>query len=181
MEYDEGFLIQRIHDMKLQATAALVKQQMTFHCAQCNTVLADSVGVCGEIGVNSADYIMCLRVTNDVAISERIELGHKEEMANCIFSSLNCQVCCSTVGKIIHSASSHLANIRCLFLLHKANINCYILNNSSMVKASTLKFDLKPLRDSINEVRQEFEAQLDQMSQLKSRLADSSVTSKLDK
>ncbi|KAK2826628.1 hypothetical protein Q5P01_020842 [Channa striata] len=181
MEYDENLLISRIEDMNLEDGEALVKQQMTFHCAQCNTVLADSVGVCGEIVINSVDFIVCLRVTNDVAIGERNELGHKEKMADCIFSSLKCRVCCSAVGKIIHSASSRLAPIRSLFLLHKENINCYILNSISMLKGSTLKLDLKPLRDTINEVRQEYKAQLDHMSQLKSRLADRSVTSDLDK
>lgn len=119
----------------------------------------------------------------------------------------------------------------------------YILNSSSMVKASTLTFDLKPLSDSIDEVsdkpanraafgfvlldvlyhfqldkellckenpdrkdrccwqkskqhlfwknnnsflfslqlRQQFEVRLDQMSRIKSRLANRSVTSELEK
>ncbi|XP_044023392.1 protein Mis18-beta isoform X2 [Siniperca chuatsi] len=109
-----------------------------------------------------------------------MESGHKGEMANCIYSSLKCRGCHSAVGKVIHSAPSRLAMARSIFLLYKANISCYILNSSSMVKASTLTFDLKPFRESMNEVRQQFEAQLDQMAHIKSRLADRSVTSELD-
>lgn len=55
MEYDESILIQRIDDLKV--TEALDKQLMTLHCAQCNAILGDSVGVCGEI--KCMDFIMC--------------------------------------------------------------------------------------------------------------------------
>ncbi|XP_039993785.1 protein Mis18-beta [Xiphias gladius] len=178
MEYDDSLLMQRIDDGKL-AAEAVHGQQMTFHCAQCNTVLADSLGVCGEI--ERMDSIVCLRVTSDVVISDAMESGHKGEMGNCIYSSLKCRGCRCAVGKVIHSAPSCLATIRSLFLLYKANISCYILNSSSMVKASKLTFDLKPLRENMNEMRQHFEEQLDLMSRIKSRLADRSVTCVLDK
>ncbi|XP_040917000.1 protein Mis18-beta [Toxotes jaculatrix] len=178
MEYDESLLMQRIDNVEL-AMGVGHGQPMTLHCAQCNIILGDSVGVCGEI--KCMDSIMCLRVTSDVVISDAVESGHKGEMANCIYSCLKCRSCRCAVGKVIHSAPSRLAMIRSLFLLSKANISCYILNSSSMVKASTLSFNLKPLRENINEVRQQFEAQLDHMSHVKNRLADRSVTSELDK
>lgn len=57
MEYDESLLMQRVDGVKL-AKEAEYGQPMTLHCAQCNTVLGDSVGVCGEI--QSMDAIMCL-------------------------------------------------------------------------------------------------------------------------
>ncbi|XP_070777215.1 protein Mis18-beta [Enoplosus armatus] len=155
------------------------QQRTTLHCQQCNTVLGDSLGVCGEI--KCMDSIMCLRVTSDVVIGDAIESGRKGEMANCIYSSLKCRGCRSAVGRVIHSAPARLAMARSIFLLYKANISCYILNSSSMVKASTLTFDLKSFRESMNEVRQQFEAQLDQMAHIKSRLADRSVASVLDK
>ncbi|XP_071353770.1 protein Mis18-beta isoform X1 [Trachinotus anak] len=196
MEYEDSFLTQRTDDVRLAPEAAH-GQLVTLHCAQCSAVLGDSLGVCGEI--KCMDSIMCLilqylirthvgtavcpppGVTSDVVIGDAKESGHKGEMARCIYSSLKCLGCRCAVGRVIHSAPSRLATIRSLFLLYKANISCYILNSSSMVKASTLTFDMKPLRENINEVRQQFEAQLDQMSRVKSRLADRSVGSELDK
>ncbi|KAF1374513.1 hypothetical protein PFLUV_G00229870 [Perca fluviatilis] len=174
MEFDESLLIQRTNAAKL-ATGAEHKQRMTLHCQQCNTVLGDSLGVCGEI--TCMDAIVCIRVTNDVVISDAMESGHKDAMANCIYSSLICRGCRCAVGRVVHSAPSRLATVRSMFLLYKANISCYILNCCSMVKASTLTFDLKPLSESMNKVRKQFEAQLDQMSRIKSRLADRSLTS----
>lgn len=177
MEFNDSFLIKHTDDLKLPATGTVHRQQMTLHCHQCNAVLADSTGVCGEM--KSMDSLMCIRVTNDVVISDKMESGHKGEMTNCIYSSLKCHGCRCALGKVIHSAPSRLALIRSIFLLYKANINCYILNSSSLVKASTLTFDQKPLRESMNEVRQQFEAQLEQMSRIKNRLVDGSVTSNM--
>ncbi|KAM6917590.1 protein Mis18-beta [Lycodopsis pacificus] len=171
MEFDESHMIQRTHAAKM----AQHKQRMTLHCQQCHAVLGDSLGICGEI--ECMDSIVCIRVTNDVVISDAMESGHKGEMASCIYSSLKCRGCRCAVGKVIHSAPWRLATVRSMFLLHKADISCYILNCSSMVTASSLTFALKPLRESMNKVRQQFEAQLDQMSHMKSRLADSSVSS----
>ncbi|XP_042356052.1 protein Mis18-beta [Plectropomus leopardus] len=171
MEFNESLLIKRIHSDKI----ANYQQRMTLHCLQCNTVLGDSLGVCGEI--TFMDSVVCLRVTDDVVVCDSMDKGRKGEMANCIYSSLKCRSCCCAVGKVIHSAPSRLAVVRSMFLLHKANISCYILNCHSMVKASTLTFDMKPLRENMNKVRQQFEAQLDQMCRIKSRLMDRSVTS----
>nr|XP_020478625.1 protein Mis18-beta-like [Monopterus albus] len=180
MEYDESVLIRHMNNVKLTAEAQH-KQQMTIHCAQCNTVLGDSYGICGEVHIERMDSIMCLRVTDDVVISDAMESGHKGDLANCIFSSLKCHGCSCIVGKVIHSAPSHLATIRSLFLLYKANLSCYILTSSSMVKASKITFNLKPIRESINEVREQFEEQLDQMSRVNSKLTDKSVSSEQDK
>ncbi|XP_074516372.1 protein Mis18-beta [Sebastes fasciatus] len=177
MEFEDSVLIQRTNDVKI--STAEPNQRMTLHCQQCNTVLGDSFSVCGE--VKCLDSIVCLKVTSDVVVGDAMESGHKGEMANCIYSSLKCRGCRCAVGKVIHSAPSRLAVVRSLFLLHKANISCYILNCCSMVKASSLTFDLKPLRESMNMVRQQFEEQLDQMSRIKSRLADRSVNSELVK
>ncbi|KAM4542671.1 protein Mis18-beta [Odontesthes bonariensis] len=178
MEYDESLLLNRTDNVE-PTTAAEHKHMMTLHCQQCNTVLADSVGVCGEM--RCMDCIMCIRVTNDVVVSDVMVSGHDKEMTNCIYSTLKCGSCHSVVGKVIHSAPSRLASIRSLFLLHKANISCYILDSCSMVKASTLTFDLKPLRGTIAEMRQQFEAQLDHTLYVKSRLADISVTNEMSK
>uniref|UniRef100_A0A3Q1J762 Mis18 domain-containing protein n=1 Tax=Anabas testudineus TaxID=64144 RepID=A0A3Q1J762_ANATE len=136
-------LIKRIDDLKVIEEPD--KQQMTLHCAQCNRVLGDSVGVCGEI--QSMDSIVC-------SSEDKRHFRGKIHLKYLLTYSLKCHGCRCAVGKLIHSAPSHLATIRSLFLLSKSNISCYILNSSSMVKASMLTFDLKPLSDSIDEVRQ---------------------------
>uniref|UniRef100_A0A8C2YZX7 Mis18 domain-containing protein n=1 Tax=Cyclopterus lumpus TaxID=8103 RepID=A0A8C2YZX7_CYCLU len=139
MEFDESLLIQRAHALKM-AREAEHKQRMTLHCEQCNTVLGDSLGICGEL--KGMDCIVCISKCTF------------REMASCIYSSLKCRGCRCDVGRIIHSAPSRLAAVRSMFLLHKANISCYILNRSSMVTSSSLAFDLKPLRESMNKVTQ---------------------------
>ncbi|XP_051813393.1 protein Mis18-beta [Acanthochromis polyacanthus] len=178
MEFNEITLIQREDETKLGSAEELTTR-MTLHCQQCNRVLSDSFSICGE--VKCMDSVMCLKVTNDVVVSELMEVGHKGDMANCIYSSLECRGCCSAVGKVVHSAPSRLAAVRSIFLLYKANISCYILNSRSMVKASTLTFKMKPLTKSLDEVKQQFKAQLDHMSLVKSRLADRSLTSEFNK
>ncbi|XP_058470886.1 protein Mis18-beta [Solea solea] len=131
--------------------------------------------------MKSLDSIVCLRTTNDVVISNEVELGHKGEIAKCIYSSLKCGGCDSAVGIVIHSAPSRLAAIRSLFLLNKANITCYILGSQSVVKVSSLSFDVKPLGPSMNMARKHFTAHLEQMTQIKRRLDNSSVNSSSDR
>ncbi|XP_034051529.1 protein Mis18-beta [Thalassophryne amazonica] len=179
MEFEESILVQLTDDMQLSVEAE-AKDLMTFHCQRCNRVLGDSLSVCGEL--KSLDFLMCLKVTDDVIVTDEMEYsGHKGKLAHCIYSALKCRGCCSAVGKVVHSAPLQLAVIRSVFLLFKANINCYILNCGLMVTASSLSFDLKPLQEDMNEVKQTFEEQFDKMSQIKSRLSDGSTTTEMDK
>ncbi|XP_047466731.1 protein Mis18-beta [Mugil cephalus] len=158
--------------------AAGGRQRMTLHCKQCNAVLADSFGVCGEVACLGS--IMCIRVTKDVIVSDAMKSGYKGEMINCIYSSLKCRGCGCVLGKVIHSAPSRLAAVRSIFLLSKANIRCFILGSSSMVKASAVSFDQRPLKENIIEVKQQFETLLEAlMSHTESRGADVSSTSEL--
>ncbi|XP_053192237.1 protein Mis18-beta [Scomber japonicus] len=173
MEFNESLISER-GDTDVKLTIMDECRPMTLHCEQCKTVLGDSLSICGE--VKCLDSIMCRRVTNDVVLSDELESGHKGEMAKCIYSSLKCRGCHCAVGKVIHSAPSRLAVIRSIYLLHKANISCYILNSCSMVRASTLKFNLKPLKENIHEVKRQFQAKYDKMAVIKRRLEDSVAT-----
>ncbi|KAG8013130.1 Protein Mis18-beta [Nibea albiflora] len=177
MEFDGSVLIRSTADLKM-STEVQHTQRVTLHCRQCSTVLGDSLGVCGE--VKRLDSIICLKVTNDVVVSYATA-SREGEMANCIYSSLKCCCCRSAVGIVIHSAPSRLAAVRSMFLLYKPNISCYILDSSSMVTASALTFDTKTCKESMNEVRQQLEAQLQQMLRVKSRLDDSSITAEINK
>ncbi|XP_037550577.1 protein Mis18-beta [Nematolebias whitei] len=176
MEFEESFVIKRIDKMNISAAAERM-QMMTVHCLQCNTVMADSLGVCGE--VKCMDSLLCLKVTADVVIGAVDESGRGQEMANCIYSPLRCRCCHSAVGRVLHSTPSRWASVRSFFLLHKANISCYLLDSPSLVKASELSLDLKPLKLCINEATQQVEEKLQQMSLIQSRLADRTISSEL--
>ncbi|KAM3594800.1 uncharacterized protein V6R79_014425 [Siganus canaliculatus] len=169
MEFVGDKLVRCTADIS-KKTEAKHKQHMTLHCQQCNTILGNSFGICGEI--KYMDSIMCIKVTYDVVVGDADEAGNKGDLANCIYSSLHCRCCRSAVGKVIHSAPPHLASVRSIFLLDKANISCYILKSSSLVEASTLSFDMKPLRESLDETKQQFEALLAEMTRVKRRQAE---------
>ncbi|XP_041827459.1 protein Mis18-beta [Melanotaenia boesemani] len=175
MEFEKSILLRRIDDLKMTAAAG----HLTLHCQQCNTVLADSFGICGEL--KCMESVMCQKVTNDVVVGDKVVSGHTGRLANCIYSHLKCRSCHCVLGKVIYSAPSYLASVRSIFLLHKANISCYILNSCSMVKASTFTFDLKPLKETMSEMKQQFKEQMDEMLHIKSRLADMTVSSELSK
>ncbi|XP_004082137.1 protein Mis18-beta [Oryzias latipes] len=172
MEFEKSILNKRSDEAK-PGTAADDRHLMTFHCQHCYTVLADSLDVCGEL--QSLDSVILLKVTDDVVVGDAVMSKDKGEMTNCISSPLKCSHCHLDVGKILHSSPPSLAPVRSLFLLDKSSISCYILNSSSMVKASGLSFDLQPVSERLAEVKQHFEAHLEKMSILKSRLADMSI------
>nr|XP_061798332.1 protein Mis18-beta-like [Nerophis lumbriciformis] len=163
MEFKKRALIKRD-----RATVQLEPGHLaTLHCFQCNTVLGDTLSVCGELPC--LESIMCLKVTDDVLVTSDIELGHKGQLTNCIFSYLTCGKCGQALGKVLQAAPPHLGAVRSLFLLHKAHVMCYMVDSCSMVKASTVSFEFESLIENINEVKQKFEVYFDAM---RSRLAE---------
>lgn len=148
---------------------------MTFHCERCNTVWADSLGVCGE--AKCFDSLICINVTQDVIVKNELESRVQGEMKNCVYNSLICAGCSCAVGVVLHSTPAHLACLRSLFLMQKDKINCYVLSKGSMVKASTLNFDLKPIDRSIAKLKLEMEAHLEHVSLLHGRLMERSSMS----
>ncbi|XP_077394769.1 protein Mis18-beta [Festucalex cinctus] len=159
MEFNKNFLREcdDDDDDDDDVGAELLKRGLwaTLHCKQCNTVLGDSLAVCGEL--TCLDSIICCRVTNNVEVSSEMECGKKGQLANCIFSALLCSDCGCTVGKVVHAAPPRMAAVRSLFLLYKAHVTCYVLDRCSMVNASAMSFEMEPLMKSINEVKQHFE------------------------
>ncbi|CAL8283757.1 unnamed protein product [Lota lota] len=141
---------------------------MTLHCNQCNTVVGDSQSVCGEF--KSMKSIMIVRVTDSVSLSDHTESKMERESNNCLHRSLECSSCHCILGAVVESTPLHLEMLRSVFLLQKEKINCYILEQSKMVKASDLVFDQKPISESIHEAIKLFRAQCDQMTQLHNRL-----------
>ncbi|XP_046903039.1 protein Mis18-beta [Hypomesus transpacificus] len=154
---------------------------MTFHCGQCNTVWADSLGLCGE--AKCCDSLICstvnlsIEVTLDVIIKKEIQSSLEEKWENCIYNSLSCSGCGCSVGVVLVSAPQHLASLRSLFLIRKENTNCYQFSDGSMVKASTLNLDIEAIGTSIATLKQEMEAALEHISLLHGSLRESSTAS----
>ncbi|XP_061749896.1 protein Mis18-beta isoform X2 [Nerophis ophidion] len=136
----------------------------SLHCKQCNTVLADSFSVCGEI--KCLDAIAFLRVSDDVIVSSVKECGDKGDIADCVFSSVSCRECGVMAGKVLHAAPPHLADLRSLFLLQKAKLRCYMLDSRAMVEASSVSFDVAPLGEDLHKLRAQFEALSHHMTQV---------------
>uniref|UniRef100_A0AAV2JGF8 Protein yippee-like n=1 Tax=Knipowitschia caucasica TaxID=637954 RepID=A0AAV2JGF8_KNICA len=151
------------------------RQWMTFHCEKCNTVLGDGLSVCGE--VKSINCIVLLKVTKDIVINDKKETGQKGDLAHCIYSVLSCRCCRSVVGRIIVSSSAQFSNYRSLFLLQKSKINCYLLDSTSLVKATSMSFDVKPLVESMKEMMLKFETIKSRITYVKQELANSTFSS----
>ncbi|XP_062325831.1 protein Mis18-beta isoform X2 [Osmerus eperlanus] len=116
-------------------------------------------------------------VTLDVIIKKELESSLEEKWENCIYNSLSCSGCGCSVGVVLVSAPQHLASLRSLFLIRKDNMNGYQFSDGSMVKASTLNFDIEPIGKSIATLKQEMEAALKHISLLHGSLRESSTAS----
>lgn len=127
-------------------------------CMSCNVVLGDSLGICGE--VQSLQVIVCLKVSEDVRVSKKMEMSLDGQLAFSTYQALQCAGCQGIVGLILHSTPVHLSDLRNLFLLRKELINCYMLRNSKCVKASKMCFDHRPMHINMKELKQDLEAQL---------------------
>ncbi|XP_028294611.1 protein Mis18-beta [Gouania willdenowi] len=165
MEFNNSVLTNRLENLVI---SRVDMELMTLHCQQCHVVLADSFGACGE--VQALDCIVCVTVTNKVKVSESLERGTRGQMAHCLYNGLRCGGCSCVVGMVIQCAPAHLDTFRSMFLLCKANIDCYVLNSSSMVKASTLCFEQKSLKQSLKKIKHQCEGQLERISHLEKRL-----------
>ncbi|KAJ8411927.1 hypothetical protein AAFF_G00155650 [Aldrovandia affinis] len=141
---------------------------MVLHCGVCNTILGDSLEVCGE--EKHLNSIICLRVTKDVVVKNDMEFRLDGHMAGCTYNALNCSGCHCFVGVVLHSTPRHLSALRNLFLLQKENINCYILRNGAMVRASSLNFDQSTICKSIKELKQEMSVLAEKLTILERRL-----------
>ncbi|MCI4376863.1 hypothetical protein PGIGA_G00193360 [Pangasianodon gigas] len=144
-----------------------------FHCAhyKCNLVLGDSLGACGE--VKSLKSIICLKISKDVRVRGKLEMSKEGPLKFCTYKALECCGCRRLVGFVLHSTPRHLSSLRGLFLLLKEAINCYMLKSCIIVKASRLSFEHRLLGRSINEMKQDLEAQLKHVNLLKDMLDDS--------
>uniref|UniRef100_A0A673ZWM9 Opa interacting protein 5 n=1 Tax=Salmo trutta TaxID=8032 RepID=A0A673ZWM9_SALTR len=131
----------------------IVENPVTFHCGRCNTVWADSRGICGE--ATSVNSLICLEVTQDVTINSEREWSLDGLFSACVYNTLQCAGCLCLMGVILYSTPQHLSALRNLFLLKKDEMYCYIFSTGQMVKASTLNFSVAPLGERVSEVRRQ--------------------------
>ncbi|XP_052428160.1 uncharacterized protein LOC127970015 isoform X1 [Carassius gibelio] len=153
-------------------------------CMTCNTVLGDSLGICGE--VPSLQSIICLtpktkhvddccddnhcilifpseEVTEDVRVHKKLEMSLIGKLAFSTHQVLDCAGCHSAIGLVLHSTPEHLSALQNLFLLRKELINCYMLRSGACVKASKINFKHRLMDKNIKELEQDLEAQLKQV------------------
>ncbi|XP_016364153.1 protein Mis18-beta-like [Sinocyclocheilus rhinocerous] len=130
-------------------------------CMTCNTVLGDSLGICGE--VQSLKSIICLKVTEDVRVNKKLEMSLNGHLAFSTHQVLHCAGCHGAVGLVLHSTPEHLSALQNLFLLRKELINCYMLRSGACVKASKINFKHRLMDKNIQELKQYLEAQLKQV------------------
>ncbi|KAF4105940.1 hypothetical protein G5714_013602 [Onychostoma macrolepis] len=124
----------------------------------CNTVLGDSLGICGE--VQSLHSIICLEVTEDVRVNKKLEMSLNGHLAFSTYQVLHCDGCHGAVGLVLHSTPEHMSALRNLFLLRKELINCYMLRSGTCVKASKINFKHRLMDKNIKELKQDLEAQV---------------------
>uniref|UniRef100_A0A8C1QK44 Opa interacting protein 5 n=1 Tax=Cyprinus carpio TaxID=7962 RepID=A0A8C1QK44_CYPCA len=130
-------------------------------CMTCNTVLGDSLAICGE--VRSLQSIICLKVSEDVRVNKKLEMSLNGHLAFSTHQVLYCAGCHGAVGLVLHSTPEHLSALRNLFLLRKELINCYMLRSGARVKASKINFKHRLMDKNIKELKQDLEAQLKQV------------------
>lgn len=134
---------------------------IVFQCITCNTVLGDSLCVCGE--VESSQSIICLKVTEDVMVNEKHEMCSSGQLASSTYQTLLCTGCHDAVGLVLHSTPKHLSALRNLFLLRKELINCYILRSGTCVKASKINFKHRLMDKNIKKLKEYLETKLKQV------------------
>ncbi|XP_071238886.1 protein Mis18-beta isoform X2 [Salvelinus alpinus] len=164
--YDfESFQSCDTDDKKLEnesVNQGIVENPVTFHCGQCNTVWADSRGICGE--ATSINSLICLEVTPDVTINSGREWSPDGLFSACVYNTLQCAGCLCLMGVILYSTPQHLSALRNLFLLKKDKMYCYIFSTGQTVKASTLNFNVTPVGERLRQLIQETESHLSDVS-----------------
>ncbi|XP_034774731.2 protein Mis18-beta-like [Acipenser ruthenus] len=124
-----------------------------FLCSHCNTVMGDSLNTCGDD--KRLNVIICLKVTDDVVVEDELQFGLQGKVSGCVYKPLQCGCCQSAVGMVLHSTARAFTSLRKLFLLHKENISCYVLQSRNMVPATEMNFELKTSQMAIKELKQE--------------------------
>ncbi|XP_069494956.1 protein Mis18-beta isoform X2 [Ambystoma mexicanum] len=128
-----------------------LKDMLVFQCSQCNTVLGDSLQMCGEDA--NLDCVICLRVTSDVIIEENLMFDVEGLLAGSSYNPLYCRSCRILIGFCLYSTLKSLAHLRRLFCLSKEKFSCYLLESKKSVPASDLNFNISSLKDTFSEMK----------------------------
>ncbi|XP_051946644.1 protein Mis18-beta-like [Xyrauchen texanus] len=137
-------------------------------CITCNTVLGDSLAICGE--AQNLQFIICLKVTEDVIVNKKLKMSLDGQLASSTYQGLHCAGCHGCVGLVLHSTPEHLSALRNLFLLRKELINCYMLRSGTCIKASKISFKHRIMDKNIKELKQDLDAQLKQVTILEAMM-----------
>ncbi|KAL2099171.1 hypothetical protein ACEWY4_005651 [Coilia grayii] len=168
-------ILEKFKDLNVDKAKACridYKNSLVLCCSNCNVILGDSHGICGEsVDLNS---VICFKVTEDVLIKGNQKICLEGPLANCLYSYLQCSGCLLVVGAALQATPPNLSALRDFFLLQKDRINCYNMKNSTMVAGTTLNFELKPMGE-LTKLKQELESQMKRLDVLKALLSQEKI------